>query len=217
MSPRSRCRGASRRSLLLAVLAVVLLVPAAPAFGQAVYSYQGNNYDQAIFPGPTFNNSMRVAGSFELTLALPPNLLLQSIAPPQLVNYSFSNGAFTFTPANSTICDFQVATGPTADIVQWSIILREAGVPSGSVQQTVNSNRIVGARDQGDLSISTGVACASLPATEDRFVVDDPGVWTSGVPGVPALSVWGWVLLAALLAAGGAIILRGGQRTAASS
>jgi hypothetical protein len=198
---------------LLAVLAVVLLVPAAPAFAQAVYSYQGNNYDQSVVPGPTFNNSMRVTGSFELTLALPPNLLLTSIGPPQLVDYSFSNGVFTFTPANSTICDFQIATGPAADIVQWSIFLREAGVPSGSVQQTVNSSRIVGARDQGDLSISTGVACASLPGTEDRFVEDNPGVWTAGaIPGVPFLPVRAWVLLAALLAAGGAVILRRTQR-----
>jgi len=198
------------------VLAVVLLVPAAPAFGQAVYSYQGNNYNQSVLPGPTFNNSMRVTGSFELTLALPPNLLLTSIGPPQLVDYSFSNGVFTFTPANSTICDFQIATGPTAAIVQWSIVLREAGVPSGSVQQTVQSTRIVGARDQGDLSISTGVVCAGLPATEDRFVEDDPGIWTAGpMPGVPLLPVGGWLLLAVLLAAGGAMILRRGHRGAA--
>jgi hypothetical protein len=192
---------------------VVLLAAAVPALGQATYSYQGNNYNNFSAPGPTFNATMSISGSFDLTLALPPNLALTQLGLPQLTDFNFSNGAFTFTPATAEVCDFSVATGPNGAIVQWRIFLRQSGVALGANQFTAYSQRSVGARDEGDFILATGNDCQEgLPAVELAEVIDDPGVWTTGTEPVPALPQWAWAVLLALLTVGGARALRSKQR-----
>ena len=149
-----------------------------------------------------------------MTLPLPPNLAYTGIGFPQLTDYSFSNGAFTFTPANTTVCDFSVATGPDASIVQWRIVLRQSGVTVGADQFTAATSRSVGATDQGDIIEATGDDCvAMVTAKELAEVQDAPGVWTSDAMAVPALPEWAWALLLALLAIAGATTLRSRQRT----
>lgn len=194
-------------------ICVALLVAAVPAFGQTTYSYQGNNYNAFPVPGPTFDNTMSVSGSFVLTLPLPPNLAYTGIGIPQLTDYSFSNGAFTFTPANSVPCDISVATGPDGSIVQWRIFLRQSPVALGADQFTVVTSRMVGAADSADFVEFMGTDCATgLIPKEQAEVTDAPGVWTSDAMAVPALPEWAWALLLALLALAGATALRSRQR-----
>ena len=194
-------------------IGVAFLVAAVPAFGQSTYNYQGNTYNAFPAPGPTFDNTMSVSGSFVLTLPLPPNLAYTGIGAPQLTDYSFSNGVFTFTPANSVPCDFSVATGPDGSIVQWRIFLRQSPVALGADQFTVITSRMVGAADGGDIVEFMGADCdTGLIPKEQAEVNDAPGVWTSDAMAVPALPEWAWALLLALLAIAGARALRSRQR-----
>ncbi len=194
-------------------ICVALVVAAVPAFGQTTYSYQGNNYNAFPAPGPTFDATMSISGSFVLTLPLPPNLAYTAIGFPQVTDYSFSNGAFTFTPANTTVCDFSVATGPDGSIVQWRIFLRQSGVALGADQFTALTSRSVGATDEGDIIAATGNDCETgVSSLELAEVRDAPGVWISDAMAVPALPQWAWALLLALLAVAGATALRSRQR-----
>ena len=207
MTPSSHHLGPPWRPF---VLGIVLLAIAAPVFGQAVYNYQGNNYDE--FTGSAFNGNMSVSGSFTLPLALPPNLTLQTVNTPGL-NFSLFNGIRDFTFANSVVCDFDVATGPTGLIVQWFIFLREPAIPASDPQATLVSTRIVSAEDGGFISISNGVVCDSLGSSDAGQVKNNPGTWTRDAgQGVPALPRWAWALLLALLAVAGAATLRAKQR-----
>ena len=171
MIPCSHRLGSRWRPL---VLGIVMLVAAVPVLGQAVYDYQGNNYE--VFFGSAFDDTMSVSGSFTLPLELPPNLVLQSIDVAGLT-FSLSNGIRVFTEANSTVCTFEAATGPNGEIVQWNIFLREPGVPVGDPQATLLSNREIAAVDGGYIAISNGVVCDSLAGTDSGEVLNDPGIW----------------------------------------
>lgn len=191
---------------------LAFLTVAVPASAQTTYTYQGNNYDQ-IF-GTAFDTSMSVSGSFTLPLELPPNLTLQTVNTPGL-DFDLSNGIRNFTPANSVICEFDIATGPNGEIVQWYIFLREPGIAAGNPQATLETERIVTARDGGYIAIAVADVCGSAPGTDSGVVENNPGTWTSDADPapVPSMPAWGLLILVALVALASATTLRARQRT----
>jgi len=189
MKPQGRRRfaGAARRareSSLAKALLLVALAWAIPrdAAAQVTYTYLGEPFSTAA---PPYSTANRVSGSFVAT-ALPK---LQALADIRslILDFSFTDGVFTRTPANTTICTFEVATDGVGNIVQWLVLLREAPTPApGNPQQTIQSSF------SNDL-VGVGPAAATpcgLVALDPAASNSAPGTWTRlfAVVEVPALS-----------------------------
>jgi hypothetical protein len=177
-----RCTSAGKQWLRLAHAAVRFLCSAAVAWAmptiasaQVTYNYLGQAFTSA---DPPYTTAERVSGSFELASRLPAMRPLSDIQF-LIVDFSFSDGVQTRTPANSTVCAFQVATDAAGNIVQWTVLLREAPTPApGNPQQALDSTTghdLVGTGPAG------ATACAVItlsPAASSSGA----GSWTSTLP-----------------------------------
>jgi len=180
------------RHFLVSVLAVILLAAAAPAIGQATYTYQGNPFDTAFAP---YTTSMSVSGSFQVAAPLPASSVINLSASVQ--QYSFGDGIEVRNEGNSTICQFSVTTNAAGAITAYDIWLRESGAadPQHSLE----------ARATTDLAgfASPNAGCGAAALNPFASVNGQPGVWTSPVRAiepVPSLSQIGLGLFAALMA-----------------
>jgi hypothetical protein len=103
--------------VIICLLQVAIFTP--PALADAIYSYTGNAFDN--FSNDASKSMTGVSGSFTMAAALAPNQPYQAIFP---VSYSFTNGIFTWTMANSNpgvvgTGGISVATGASGQITQW--------------------------------------------------------------------------------------------------
>jgi hypothetical protein len=116
--------------------AVLLVTLAFTSFANAIttYTYTGNNYTVAMAP---FTTSMSIDGSFTLADPLGPNMAVTQIAG-DVLDFSFNNGVFTFTPGNTPITDFLVGTDSSGNINIWNIQLIDQLTPGGIVGEDVN-------------------------------------------------------------------------------
>jgi hypothetical protein len=149
------------RKALTPVLFLLFLLPL-PLLADTTYTYTGNDFTYAAFP---FNTSDSVTGSFTIS-TLAASLPLESITP---VSYDFTDVQSIFTPTDSTILDFLVATDSSSDISEWYIYL-SADVGTASL---ITNNSLTFSEDNGLLS----------PA--GAFVEGNPGTWTETTTTVP--------------------------------
>ena len=137
------------------------------------YSYTGQLFASVT---PPYTTNDRITGGFTVTGPLNPYLPITDLQT-FLLDFSFTDGVQTRTPANSTVCFFNAATDGTGNIIGWRIALREAPTPaSGNPQQSLATTTDV---DQG-LSIAAGAtACADVLGAFSQGQVFAGGSWSS--------------------------------------
>jgi hypothetical protein len=185
----------------LAALALALpLAWAGPVQANTVYSYVGDLFTSVIdlpFPAGSYDTSMRVSGSFELTSALPANLAFTDIGA-SILNFSFSDGRSTIASGDADLSNFfNVQTDAAGQIVAWSLILQRtpfvtlANDPQVSIF-TQNDPNGLGfgtpvVEDRGDFvqcdpaGVPRGLCISQL---DSASVTNAPGTWTVA-PGPP--------------------------------
>lgn len=170
------------------VIFTVLTLPAVAA-ADTTYSYTGELFNDVS--GPPYTTSQRVAGSFTTTAPLPRNRPLSSL-DDELIDFSFSDGVQTRTPANTFVNELRVSTDADGQIDAWRLVF-QATPPAtmiGEVRDVLVSIGPDAAADEGGtgfcLTVTSGI-CTSFTLTDFGRVLDDPGTWTrSGeVPPVP--------------------------------
>lgn len=162
------------------IAAILLAVACASVQAQATYQYTGQTFTDAEAP---YTTSDRITGAFELSEPLMPFMIGGDISA-ELVDFSFTDGQQTRTPANSSICAFSITTDGAGDIVGWGITLREAPTPAaGNPQQTLDTTSQTDLVGTGE---SDGTACGTLfsfsGSASNVFL---PGTWTSNVVTTP--------------------------------
>ena len=120
------------RSLCIAILASVVFYSTNSTQASTIYTYTGTNYvsiNDATPPSGFYTTSMNVTGSVTLTNVLGPNSPLQFINDVE--SFSFSDGRILYTPQNSSVAIFFLATNAADTISRWDIELRIGGDPNG--------------------------------------------------------------------------------------
>jgi IPTL-CTERM motif len=119
----------------LSLLGLLLSAVMNNALAQFRYDYTGLTFTvTAMAP---YTNTGRITGSFTVSGPLGNNLVNQTITGPLLQNFSFTDGQFTRTMANSTVCGFTVSTDNTGTLTSAYIWLRQAVVPMGGFQHSM--------------------------------------------------------------------------------
>jgi hypothetical protein len=139
------------------------------------YSYLGQLFTSVT---PPYTTSERVTGSIKVGNPLPPVMPMTDITAA-LIDFSFTDGVQTRTPANSVICGFLVATDAVGNITQWSIYLTEAPHPAvGNPEQTMTLGSGFDAVGSGTAVVNS---CASI--SQPIFANSSgPGTWSAPLP-----------------------------------
>lgn len=177
------------RHILLSLLVISFSQSAA---ANTLLTYVGNNFTSVSIDTPApgaYTTSMRVSVMAELISPLAANFNGE-VFP---VDFSFSDGRFTFGPTVFPISSFPhffFTTDVTGAITAWNVfILRE----SGSV------NRIQTIKGAGSTHDSAQFDFMVNEFTEFASVFDSPGVWTVAET-VPEPSTLALVLCGFMLA-----------------
>lgn len=191
---------------------VLALLWAGSVFSET-YDYAGQPFD-AAGPG-IFAVGDRIGGQFSTAEPLPADLPLQDIRT-LLLDFHFSDTQQTYTPGNTSIRRFEIATDARGNIFSWTILLWALPVPD-SAAGTVDGLLTASDPDGWIIEAFRDAPCEppscqfALPDTgADDFAlagstIGSAGVWTTGTGAavsVPALSPLGLFFLVALLAAG---------------
>jgi hypothetical protein len=182
--------------------AVILTLLASSAAAQTAYLYSGDPFTSAT---GTYSVGGQVTGTFTTASPLPASLPYTGIT---VLRYSFSSGVHTFTPENSEVCGFVVATDGSGNITRWYISFQSTN--PGNYQHMIFSE---GNADEGSDSATSGLRrippCTLL--TFETAGSESPGTWVSAAAlgrTVPALNGLSLTLLTALLAAIALVALR---------
>ncbi len=107
-----------------------------PLVNSAEYAYTGVPFD---FADPPWTVGDRVTGEISLAGPLPASFPIMDITFA-LEDFRFEDGVQTRTPANTTVCQFEVGTNAQGEIVYWALYLREEPFPgAGMTQRTLDS------------------------------------------------------------------------------
>ncbi len=137
----------------------LMVLPVFCVQADAIYQYEGDPFTVA---DPPYAVGDRVNGEFSVALPIKPSLPMTDISSV-ITDFSFTDGQQTRTPANTTICGFEVATDAAGNIVDWLVLLREAPTPAvGDPQQFMD---LATAMDQVGTGPSPGTACDTIAAT----------------------------------------------------
>lgn len=155
-----------------------------------IYTYTGNNFtniiDNPSVPG-SFDTSMRVSGTFELSSALPPNRSLSDFVIP--LSFSFGNGRSIITNTSPGLSrqEFRIATDATGNITQWQLsLIAQPGIADFTIQTRSDQPNTL-PFDQGNyrLDVST--------TNEDyAYNTSVPGSWTTTGAPPPSGNAWHW-------------------------
>ncbi|HEX3342012.1 MAG TPA: hypothetical protein VHT68_22895 [Pseudolabrys sp.] len=187
------------RLFRVAVVAGVFVYFTGSSQASTTYTYTGTNYVNIVDatpPSGSYTTSMNVTGSVTLTNALGPNSPLQFINDVE--TFSFSDGRILYTPQNSSVAIFFLATNAADTISRWDIELRIGGDPNGPHA----------AGDQGaSLFVLFGISVDDndrarfaqfIDPTHDGLdaadsAVGHPGTWAATpATGLGALGLLGW-------------------------
>jgi hypothetical protein len=163
---------------MLRVILSLFLILVIPTVAQATYTYiySGDNFHSVIDEAPpagSYNTDMRVTGHF----TMPP---FHDISR-YVESYSFNDGRFTLTEANSSASQFIVLTDSQGGISLWLI---ELGTQTGLDEIGDQSFRIVTANhldilDGGEVVECVAVVDLACETQRDAGrVYDIPGTWT---------------------------------------
>jgi hypothetical protein len=162
--------------------ALILLIPTG---AQAVYTYTytGNNFHSVIDEAPpagSYTTDMRVTSHFTMPFPIAPDSPFHDISR-YVESYSFNDGRFTLTEANSSASQFIVLTDSQGGISLWLI---ELGTQTGLDEIGDQSFRIVTANhldilDGGEVVECVAVVDLACETQRDAGrVYDIPGTWT---------------------------------------
>jgi len=194
---------------LFSAVSLLVIFLAASVQASYTYNYTGNAFTSFSSPA-SWDESMSMSVTFELSGALASNLYFSSIFP---TSFSFTDGVNTITDedvaANPLLHDvtFEISTDSTGVIIDWYVVA-ESG-PGILENIGDNLNRIFTAGSGSTpQDIGTILACTSInpdggcSATGDwaSTLPENPGAWT--VTESPAAPVE--ILLTGVLAANGA-------------
>lgn len=179
-----------------------------PPADAIAYAYEGDPVTEAQAP---YSIGDRLLGRISVAGRLPANFALADITPA-LLDLTFEDGQQTRTLADTVVCSFRVGTDALGNIVQWSISLREAGVPPGNTQHAVDSlNQGSAMGDIFGFDAANADPCGNL-VLMPRGSVNTAGTWITETPNgpaeIPTLSEIAAALLASLLALAGLAVLR---------
>jgi hypothetical protein len=187
-----------RLSKNIAAAALMLFI-VVPASAQVVYTYQGNDFAAV---SPPYTMAMSVAGSFQVAAPLPASATTN--VAPIATAFNFFDGVEARTLADSTICEFSVTTNAVGQIVDWDILLREAGAadPQHSLETRLGTD-LAG-------SVTPNAGCGAAALNPFASVTGLPGVWGGGpsTVDVPTASHTGLLVLALALALAAIVGLR---------
>jgi hypothetical protein len=183
----------ARRAGLTTIGGVVgILISITATHADAVYTYTGKNYTTftTFDAGPNpFDNTMSITGTFTLANPLAPFTFFTNITA-DLLDFSFSNGHDTLTPANIDPAHsaFFVQTN-AAGISEWDIRLQtpiSVGAPASGI---FTINRFFGASDIGQfISLCNqvvGGGCSNGDGGQGENA-NSAGTWTvTTTPAVP--------------------------------
>jgi hypothetical protein len=151
--------------LLVCIMLSVTLASSANAV--ATYSYEGDPF--VSFNGTATNPPWtHISGYFTTNTPLAANLLFSI---PPYTSYSFTNGVFTLTDANSTLIDLYVVTNSLGEIDAWVIDL---------LLQNLTASYTISTSPLGDVSAS-----ASLNGEAGEAISLSSGTWTATVDNIP--------------------------------
>ncbi len=150
--------GAARITIALACLFLSATGARADTF---TYTYTGNDFTSVTDP---YTTSDKLMGTFELSAALPPNLVLFDDQSSLVLSFTMSDGVQTLTSAEAFSEHFTFATDSAGTIVLWDV---EVAINVGHAPsiQTVRFN---------NFSADVGALTDSLRASN----FDTPGIWT---------------------------------------
>jgi hypothetical protein len=180
----------------------------------------------AIAPCENFNTGIGASGSFTLAAPLPANQPLTNIAP-LVTAFSFSDGLHTFasTDAAVRVYLFNVATdasgGISATDIRIERFLTGTSPYAPGDRLAMVEFQATGAADYNAPCVTVGVSPAGVADTcilkgtdtNRSLAFGSARVWSIAVAAtpaiaVPALSEWGAILMAAVGALAGLVMLR---------
>lgn len=180
------------------VLAGAMALLACEANATTIYSYTGNTYNSIIddccgvspgVPG-SYQLTQRVTGWFSLESQLAPNLSFASLSGP--VDFSFNDGRFSLTAANSVFGSFMVSTNAAGELTGWMIGATQWGLsgPPG-IRSGISLTNVSG------MTFDSVSAYWSDPLVyADNATTSQAGTWkVTTVPAVPEPSTWAMLLL----------------------
>ena len=173
-NPVNRKQSGSSFGLKMVLSWVLLAGLGQFAVGQTTYTYTGSTFTVA---DPPFTTADRVTGWF--TVAVPlPLFMAETDISHLLIDYSFSDGEHTRTPANSDLCAFEVGVESEGHIFRWLLIIRQSGVAMGDPQQVIDSSQH---GDQAGIGPAGANSCdnLNLSASANNSI---GGVWSDSLP-----------------------------------
>jgi hypothetical protein len=191
-----------------ALVLSVLISLSAPASAAVVYTYTGNNFDslnniKSSITGVTYAATDHISGSLTLASALAPNL---SFATVVALDFSFTDGHHTFTPANTDFAApyssaFSFGTNAAGAISRWDIRLVDPNVsasnPNLSGLNSYNNPAFSTTLEQAYQTRCSGDPCSSanLLGSTSGSTANNPGTWTvETVSAVPEPQEWALLL-----------------------
>ncbi len=101
-----------------------------------MYGYTGQRFTSVEAP---YTTNDRITGIITVNRAIPANFMVSDLST-SLLSLSFTDGIQTRSLGNTTICSFEVTTNDEGDIVDWTVVLREAPTPAlGNPQMTLDT------------------------------------------------------------------------------
>jgi hypothetical protein len=160
--------------LAVAVVAAMLLIlgPADSAFSVSI-QYTGSNFvtiEDGATPAGTYTTEMRITGVITMAEPLAADLVDATIAP---LDYWFSDGRQTLTPANSSGVFQNFSTDADGNITEWLVGLGD--IVAWNVDYGAAGWLTL---DQGTLC--DGTSCA--PGSFDRAQTGIAGSWAASAP-----------------------------------
>ncbi len=151
------------------------------AGGASTYTYTGNPFTQV---SGVYTTSDFLSGSFTASMPLAANLSNATIVP-LITTFAFSDGVFTWSPANSYVNTAIFSTDASGNITNWTLGLQGAAAPfvtcNGSCfgyLQTTNELPGSNSTSGNDLTGNFGQGNGSNGFPNGPA---DPGVWRAQV------------------------------------
>jgi pimeloyl-ACP methyl ester carboxylesterase len=174
----------SLRRISTYIFFLVSSVAAQLTYANVTYTYTGNTFtsvhDDPNVPG-SYDTSMRVSGSFELSTALPPNRAISDRLFVTPLSFSFGDGRSVITNTSPSLNFFiNVGTDAAGNITKWDLAFQSQSGLARSTIRTQNPTNFTPPGVQND-SGQYGVSPV-FPGPEDGARNSDvPGSWTAAV------------------------------------
>ena len=145
--------------------------------GVSTYTYTGNPFTQV---SGVYTTSDFLSGSFTTATPLPANLSNATISP-MITTFAFSDGVFTWSPANSYVNTAIFSTDSSGKVTSWTLGIAGKAAPF----VTCNGGCFGYLQTTNQLPVTNGIAAADSVGNFGQGSAgngwpsgaDDPGAW----------------------------------------